>query len=110
MALGFGGSGVGGGCGLLMDPSSGMLDPLLRIPGRFFEQPSSARGVDVNDLLVGRRVLGGGRMSPLQSQGGFYPTYSNSMAHQSDSRVFHFPQRNMLFLSYLSFFNIQNFI
>ena len=110
MALGFGGSG-GGGCGgygngLLVDPGNVLLmDPLLRIPGRFFEQPSSARGIDVQDLFTGRRGglggsgVGGGRMSPLSVLGSqsTAPGHHHHHHNQGDTRVFHFPQRMIFF-------------
>ncbi len=113
MALGFGGSGGGSGCGgygsgLLVDPGNVLLmDPLLRIPGRFFEQPSSARGIDVQDLFTGRRGglggsgVGGGRMSPLSVLGSQSTAagHHHHHHHQGDTRVFHFPQRMILLFS-----------
>lgn len=59
LALGFGGAGyhLGASLGAANGPEANNCDLLARIPGRFFEQPSSAKGIDLRDMLEARETL-----------------------------------------------------
>lgn len=58
LALGFGGGRyLGQNFGVRNGYEPSDCDLLARIPGRFFEQPSSAKGIDLRDMLEARETL-----------------------------------------------------